>query len=93
MEARREITAVLRRSGDRPGERLRAIASLRDELERIEEQHVSEAIRDGWSWSRIGDALGVSRQAAHKKHGQRVRSNGDSKRRVVVSAAMLVAMF
>ena len=53
---------------------------------------MSEAIRDGWSWSRIGDALGVSRQAAHKKHGQRVRSNGDSKPRVVVSAAAREAM-
>ena len=24
----------------------------------------------GWTWQQIGDALGVSRQAAHKKHGR-----------------------
>jgi biotin operon repressor len=30
---------------------------------------VEHARAQGWSWQQIADALGVSRQAVHKKHG------------------------
>lgn len=48
---------------------LRAVASLRVLLESLEDLQVSNARERGWSWQQIADALGVSRQAVHKKHG------------------------
>jgi DNA-directed RNA polymerase specialized sigma24 family protein len=47
---------------------LRAVASLRQLLESLEELQVENARARGWSWAQIADALGVSRQAVHKKH-------------------------
>jgi hypothetical protein len=32
---------------------------------------VDNARKQGWSWQQIADALGVSKQAVHKKHGER----------------------
>jgi hypothetical protein len=55
-------------SGD-PAVGLRAIASLRTLVERLEDLHVARAREQGWSWQEIGGALGVSRQAVHRKHG------------------------
>lgn len=54
-------------------EGLEAVASLRKELDEIEAAHVSKAVRSGWSWSRIGSALGVTKQAVHRKHAKRRR--------------------
>jgi DNA-directed RNA polymerase specialized sigma24 family protein len=48
---------------------LAGVRALRDLLERLEDLQVDAARRDGWSWQEIGAALGVSRQAVHKKHG------------------------
>ncbi len=53
---------------DDPAVGLRAVLALRRLAERVETQQVAAARRSGWSWEQIGDALGVSRQAAHKKH-------------------------
>ncbi len=50
---------------------LRAVAALRQLVERLEALQVDRARRFGWSWAEIGQALGVSRQAVHKKHGRR----------------------
>ena len=52
-----------------PAVGLRAVAALRELLERLEALHVENAREQGWSWQQIGAALGVSRQAVHKKHG------------------------
>ena len=49
---------------------LAAVASLRTLLESLEELQVENARRLGWSWQRIAEALGVSKQAVHKKHGR-----------------------
>lgn len=57
-----------------PGDRLTAVASLRAELERIEARAVEDAVRAGWSWSRVGRALGVSKQAVHHRYAVRVRA-------------------
>ena len=57
-------------AGPRPGERLAAVASLRLQLEALESDYVADALRAGWSWTQVGAALGVSRQAAHKKHAR-----------------------
>jgi hypothetical protein len=47
---------------------LRAVHSLRRLLETIERLQVDNARRQGWSWQDIADALGVTKQAVHKKH-------------------------
>jgi ATP-dependent Clp protease ATP-binding subunit ClpA len=54
---------------------LRSVAALRDATESLEAAHVSLALRAGWSWSRIARSLGVSKQAAHKKHARRPRKS------------------
>jgi hypothetical protein len=54
-----------------PAVGLAAVASLRALLETLEELQVENARERGWSWQQIADALGVSRQAVHKKHGGR----------------------
>jgi hypothetical protein len=50
---------------------LRAVLALRRLLESLEVLQVDNARRQGWSWQEIADALGVSRQAVHKKHAGR----------------------
>jgi hypothetical protein len=52
-----------------PAVGLRAVASLRALLEQLEALHVQSARDQGWSWQEIGSGLGVSKQAAHRKHG------------------------
>jgi len=51
-----------------PADGLRAVAVLRRLAEHLEAAHVVTARQAGWTWAEIGDALGVSRQAVHKKH-------------------------
>jgi hypothetical protein len=66
----RQLGDLLRRavSTDDPDDALRAITVLRGELDRLERDHVSCARVAGSSWSAIADALGVTRQAAQKRH-------------------------
>ena len=54
-----------------PAVGLAAVSSLRKLLESLETLQVANARELGWSWQQIADVLGVSRQAAHKKHGGR----------------------
>ena len=54
-----------------PAVGLAAVASLRALLESLEQLQVDNARERGWSWQQIAEALGVSRQAVHKKHGGR----------------------
>lgn len=49
---------------------LRAIVRLRTELDRAETIAVRRARNAGYSWHTIALALGVSKQAVHKKHGR-----------------------
>jgi hypothetical protein len=56
-----------------PAVGLRAVASLRALLESLEEVHVRNARERGWTWQQIAAALGVSKQAVHKKHGAGLR--------------------
>ena len=56
-----------------PAVGLRAVRSLRALADRLEGQHVQHARTLGWSWQDIAEALGVSRQAAHQKHGRTPR--------------------
>ena len=52
-----------------PAVGLAAVASLRALLESLEALQVDNARTRGWSWQQIAEALGVSKQAVHKKHG------------------------
>jgi hypothetical protein len=47
---------------------LAAVRTLRTRLDDCEELAVVRAVAESWSWSRIGAALGVSKQAAWEKH-------------------------
>ena len=47
---------------------LRSVAALRRLADRLEDLQVARARERGWSWAEIAAALGVSKQAAHKKH-------------------------
>jgi hypothetical protein len=58
-------------SGTDVREGLRAVVALRSLLETLEVLQVGNARRQGWSWQEIAEALGVSRQAVHKKHSGR----------------------
>ncbi len=54
-----------------PAVGLRAVASLRLLIEQLEALQVDNAREQGWSWQQIAAALGVSKQAVHKKHAPR----------------------
>lgn len=51
-----------------PEEALRALQVMRTELVEFERERVAQALRAGASWSRIAAALGISKQAAHRKY-------------------------
>lgn len=55
--------------GPDPAMGLRAVASLRHLVEKLESLQVDRARDLGWSWSQIAVELGVSKQAVHHKHG------------------------
>src|SRR5947209_1901339 len=56
----------LQRAGHR--QRLQSVAELRGELQELECTFVADALCEGWSWTEVGDALGVTKQAAHARH-------------------------
>ena len=56
----------------RPADGLAAVAALRTRLDALEEMHVENALRRGMSWRQIAEALGVTKQAAHKKYAKRL---------------------
>jgi predicted ArsR family transcriptional regulator len=40
--------------------------------DQLEDAEVERAMRAGWSWGQVAEALGVTRQAVHKKHLRRL---------------------
>jgi DNA-directed RNA polymerase specialized sigma24 family protein len=52
---------------DDPEQALASVVALRLMADRLERKAVAEALAQGWSWARIAQALGVSKQAAHKR--------------------------
>jgi len=60
-----------------PVDALAAVGAMRRLADRVEAAAVSQAISDGWTWAQIAEALGVTRQAVHKKHARRVESARD----------------
>lgn len=70
MQRSAQVEALVIRvvSGNDPAAQLEALCELRRELDAIESELAAEAIRAGMSWREIGAAIGVSKQAAHRRH-------------------------
>ncbi|WP_298251234.1 hypothetical protein [uncultured Arthrobacter sp.] len=66
-----EVASVAADTTD-PRAGLRAVASLRVLADALELRQVEAALRSGMNWQMIADALGVTRQAVHKKYSKRV---------------------
>lgn len=52
---------------DDPDAALASVIALRRAADRLERQAVRAALDQGWSWAEIAEALGVTKQAAHKR--------------------------
>jgi hypothetical protein len=64
-----------------PADALAAVVALRRLADQLEDAAVEQAMRTGWSWPRVAEALGVTRQAVHKKHFRRLVAAGVTLRR------------
>ena len=64
-----------------PADDLAAVVALRKLADRLEDAAVEAAMRQGWSWTQVAESLGVTRQAVHRKHIQRVADSGIDLRR------------
>ncbi|WP_432377661.1 helix-turn-helix domain-containing protein [Duganella sp. P38] len=60
---------------DEPGDAMAAALALRELADQVERNAVRKALDDGWTWAQIAEALGVTRQAAHKKHAASMARN------------------
>jgi hypothetical protein len=56
-----------------PADGLAAVVALRRLADQLEDAEVERALRAGWTWADVAEALGVTRQAVHKKHAKRLR--------------------
>jgi len=59
-----------------PADGLAAVVALRRLADDLELAEVKDALAAGWSWSQIAEALGVTRQAVHKKYARRLGALG-----------------
>ncbi len=59
-----------------PDDGLAAVVALRRLADRLEDAEVRRAVEAGWTWPQIAEALGVTRQAVHKKHAKRIFDGG-----------------
>ena len=53
-------------------DQLASVVALRELADQLEDAAVENALRADWSWTEVALALGVTRQAVHKKHLRRV---------------------
>ena len=65
---------------DKPEEALAAVVALRLMADRLEREAVKNAISQGWTWALIAEALGVTKQAAHKRHACFISKNNASRK-------------
>ena len=68
-------------SPEDPADGLAAVVALRRLAEQLEAAEVERAMRAGWSWPEVAEALGITRQAVHKKHAKRLIAAGVERRR------------
>lgn len=59
---------------DDPAAEIAAVMGLRRLADRMEREAVERAVDEGWTWQQIAQALGVTRQAAHKRHAARIHA-------------------
>jgi hypothetical protein len=64
-----------------PADALASVAALRRLADQLEDAAVEQAMRAGWGWPQVAEALGVTRQAVHKKHVGRLIAAGVALRR------------
>lgn len=50
-----------------PAEALAAVVALRRMADNLECRAVAHALSQGWTWADVAEALGVTKQAAHKR--------------------------
>ncbi len=62
---------------------LRAVSALRSLADVLELRQVEAALIAGMTWQNIADALGVTRQAVHKKYAKRVDPSIPTPRRTL----------
>jgi FixJ family two-component response regulator len=66
-----DLATLMRQAQDEdPLRALEATTALRRELERMEAVQVRRARVAGLPWAQIANAIGVSKQAVHKKYGR-----------------------
>lgn len=61
-------------SADEPAEAFAAVVALRRLAASLERSAVDSALGQGWTWAQIGEALGMTGQAAHKRLAPAKRS-------------------
>lgn len=52
---------------DNPDEAFASVVALRRLAGALERSTVDSALAQGWTWAQIGEALGMTAQAAHKR--------------------------
>ncbi len=55
-----------------PAAALAAVVALRRLADQLEVSAVEQAVAQGWTWVQVAEALGVTRQAVHKKFAHRI---------------------
>jgi Clp amino terminal domain, pathogenicity island component len=67
-----QLISVVEDGSDTPLDRISAAALLKEQVERLGDDLLDHFVRqardDGCSWTQIGEALGVTRQAAQQRH-------------------------
>ncbi|GAA0994692.1 MULTISPECIES: hypothetical protein [Nocardiopsidaceae] len=71
MDTEQLIALARATDGDDPLAGLDATMRVRREMERVEAVLVRRARNRGSTWAEVAEALGVSKQAVHKKYGGR----------------------
>ena len=74
MDRLEELAGVLARGGP---EALVVVPELRDELAQRVIEVVGAARAAGWGWPRIGAALGITKQGAHRHYAGLVWTQGE----------------
>lgn len=61
-------------SPKQPQDAFAAILAMRALANKLEQKTVLEALKQGWTWSKIAQALDISKQAAHKRHAAFIKA-------------------